>query len=135
MRQGWQLKPWHFVGICYQVFTIHHEACICTFNTFTDLVALTQAEKSTNGFPIMHVPFINSFFTSYFPTAKNTWILKCFWQRRRWVSVKCSEKTPLREWIELSGWKGHSIMENINSNVTRHANTITFSNVTLDRPW
>jgi len=35
-------------------------------NTFTDLVALTQAEESTNGFPIMRVPF-NSFFSSYFP--------------------------------------------------------------------
>lgn len=54
---------------------------------------------------------------------------------RAWVSVKCFERIPLRGWIKLSGWKGHSIMENINSNVTRHANTITFSNVTLDRPW
>lgn len=35
-------------------------------NTFTDLVALTQVEESTNGFPIMQVPF-NSFFSSYFP--------------------------------------------------------------------
>lgn len=78
-------------------------------NTFNDLVAVTQAEKSTNGFPIMQVPFINSFFTGYFLTAENTWILKCFGQRRRWVSMKCFEKPPQREWIQffmLRGLKG-----------------------------
>ncbi len=106
-------------------------------NTFTDLVALTQAGKSTNGFPIIQVPFINSFFTGNFPTAKNIWILKCVWQRRRWVSMKCFEKPPQREWTEflvLRALEGHSIMRKVHSNVTPYANTVTYSNVTLDRP-
>jgi len=35
------------------------------------------------------------------PTAKNTWILKCFWQRCRWVSMKCFWKATSKrmDWI------------------------------------